>query len=95
MPKQQFKDIKGGLQYILRYCGCLVFASSRIISIKDNHITFWYQRHGDDKYVVEKNHIYDFLKRIIMKILEKDFRTLRYYGFYSKHHKQEKNIQEY
>ena len=56
-PKQQFKDIKGGLQYILRYCGRPVFASSRIISIKDNYITFWYQRHEDDKYVVEKIHI--------------------------------------
>lgn len=54
-PKQQFKDIKGGLQYILRYCGRPVFASSRIISIKDNYITFWYQRHENDKYVVEKS----------------------------------------
>lgn len=90
-PKQQFKNIKGGLQYILRYCGRPVFASSRIISIKDNYITFWYQRHEDDKYVVEKIHIYEFIKRIIMHIQEKNFKTLRYYGFYSKHHKQEKN----
>ena len=26
-----------------------------------------------------------------MHIQEKNFKTLRYYGFYSKHHKQEKN----
>ena len=32
-PKQQFKSIKRGLQYILKYCGRAVFASSRIISI--------------------------------------------------------------
>lgn len=90
-PKQQFKSIKEGLQYILRYCGRPVFASSRIISIKDNYITFWYQRHDDDKYVVEKIHIYEFIKRIIIHIQEKGFKTIRYYGFYSKHHKQEKH----
>ena len=90
-PKQQFKSIKGGLQYILRYCGRPVFASPRIISIDDNYITFWYQRHDDDKFVVEKIHIYHFIKRIIMHIQEKGFKTIRYYGFYSKHHKQEKN----
>lgn len=90
-PKQDFKSIKGGLQYILRYCGRPAFASSRIISIKDNYITFWYQRHEDDKYVVEKIHIYDFIKRIILHIHEKDFKTIRYYGFYSKPHKQAKH----
>lgn len=90
-PKQQFKDIKSGLQYILRYCGRPVFASSRIIEIKDDYITFWYQRHDDDKYVVEKIHVYGFIKRLIMHIPEKGFKTMRYNGFYSKHHKQEKN----
>lgn len=90
-PKQQFKNVKAGLQYILRYCGRPVFASSRIIEIKDKYITFWYQRHEDDLYVVEKIHVYDFIKRLIMHIPEKNFKTMRYYGFYSKHHKQEEN----
>ena len=90
-PKQQFESVKAGLEYILRYCGRPVFASSRIIEIKDDYITFWYQRHDDELYVVEKIHIYDFIKRLIMHIPEKGFKTMRYYGFYSKHHKQEKN----
>ena len=90
-PKQQFKDVKSGLEYILRYCGRPAFASSRIIKIENDYITFWYQRHKDNKYVVEKIHVYDFIKRLIMHIPEKGFKTMRYYGFYSKHHKQEKN----
>ena len=90
-PKQEFKDVKAGLEYILRYCGRPVFASSRIIDISNDYITFWYQRHEDDLYVVEKIHVYDFIKRIIMHIPEKGFKTIRYYGFYSKHHKQEEN----
>ena len=90
-PKQQFKSIKGGLEYILRYCGRPAFASSRIIKIENNQITFWYQRHEDDKFVVEKIHIFEFIKRIIIHIPEKGFKTMRYYGFYSKHHKQEKH----
>lgn len=90
-PKQQFSSIKGGLEYILRYCGRPTFASSRIIKIENDYITFWYQRHEDDKYVVEQIHVYEFIKRLIMHIPEKGFKTTRYYGFYSKHHKQEKH----
>ena len=41
--------------------------------------------------LLKKIHIYDFIKRIIIHIQEKGFKTIRYYGFYSKHHKQEKH----
>ena len=51
--------------------------------MEDNYITFWYQRHEDDKYVVVKIHIFDFIGRLIKHIPEKNFKTIRYYGFYS------------
>ena len=34
---------------------------ARIIDYDGEFVTFWYQRHEDDKYVVEKIHIYEFL----------------------------------
>ncbi len=81
--KNEFPDSKKGVEYILRYCGRPCFAQYRIINIEDDYITFWYQRHEDDKFVVVKIHIFDFIGRLIKHIPEKNFKTIRYYGFYS------------
>ena len=84
----EFKSSKKHVEYVLRYCGRPCFAAYRIIDIKDDYISFWYQRHEDDKIVVEKIHIFEFISRLIKHIPEKNFKTIRYYGFYSsKKHK--------
>lgn len=87
--KNEFPNPKKGISYILRYCGRPCFASYRIINIDDNDfIYFWYQRHEDDKFVVEKIHIFEWIARLIRHIPEANFKTVRYYGFYaSKSHK--------
>lgn len=79
----EFPDSKKGLEYVLRYCGRPCFAQYRIIDIEDDYITFWYQRHGDDSFVVEKIHIFEFIARLIRHIPESNFKTIRSYGFYS------------
>ena len=71
----------------MRYCGRPCFASYRIIDIENSYITFWYQRHEDDKFVVEKIHIFEFIARLIKHIPEKNFKTIRYCGYYSSKHK--------
>ena len=81
--KNEFSNSKQSIEYVLRYCGRPCFASYRIIDIKDNYILFWYQRHGDEKIVVEKIHIFEFIGRLIKHIPEKQFKMIRYYGFYS------------
>ena len=49
--KNEFQNSKNAISYILRYCGRPCFAQYRIIDIDNNDfITFWYQRHDDDKY---------------------------------------------
>lgn len=87
--KNEFPNSKKAISYILRYCGRPCFAQYRIIDIDCNDfISFWYQRHEDDKFVVEKIHIYEFIARLIRHIPEPQFKTIRYYGFYaSKGHK--------
>ena len=81
--KSEFPNSKKGVEYVLRYCGRPCFASYRILDIEDNYILFWYQRHENDKYVVEKIHIFEFIGRFIKHIPERQFKTIRYYGFYS------------
>ncbi len=70
------------VEYVLRYCGRPAFAASKILNIDGDYITFWYQRHEDNLYVVETIHIFEFIKRIIIHIPEYQFKTIRYYGFY-------------
>lgn len=83
--KNEFPNSKKSISYILRYCGRPCFAQYRIINVKDDYISFWYQRHEDEKYVVEKIHIFEFISRLIRHIPEPQFKTIRYYGFYSSH----------
>ena len=87
--KSEFPDSKKAISYILRYCGRPCFAQYRIIDIDNNDfISFWYQRHEDDKFVVERIHIFEFIARLIRHIPEPQFKTIRYYGFYaSRKHK--------
>jgi len=89
--KNEFKgNSKKALEYILRYCGRPCFASYRILDVDYNNdlITFWYQRHDDSLFVVERINILDFIARLIIHIPEYQFKTIRYYGFYaSKSHK--------
>lgn len=82
--KNENLGTKQNVEYALRYCGRPAFAASKILNIKGDYITFWYQRHEDNLFVVETIHIFEFIKRIIIHIPEYQFKTIRYYGFYSK-----------
>ncbi len=82
--KNENLGTKQNIEYVLRYCGRPAFAASKILKIEDEYITFWYQRHEDDLFVVETIHIFESIKRIIIHIPEYQFKTIRYYGFYSK-----------
>ena len=82
--KNENLGTKQNVEYVLRYCGRPAFAASKILNIKGDYITFWYQRHEDNLFGVETIHIFEFIKRIIIHIPEYQFKTIRYYGFYSK-----------
>ena len=87
--KNEFPNFKKAISYILRYCGRPCFAQYRIIDMNEyNFISFWYQRHEDDLFVVERIHIFEFIAKLIRHIPDRNFKTIRYYGFYaSKKHK--------
>ena len=82
------------LKYISRYLGRPVIATSRIDKYDGNNVTFHYTRHEDDKTIEECIPAMDFIKRLIIHIPEKNFKMLRYYGIYAKHHKNEKHLRK-
>ena len=76
------------IKYISRYLGRPVIASSRIDSYDGENVTFHYTRHEDNKKVTECIPAMEFITRLIRHIPEKQFKMLRYYGIYARHHKQ-------
>jgi len=81
-PPSKFKDLTGLLKYVCRYLSRPVMAESRILDYDGTYVTFWYQRHEDEKVVIEKVHVFDFIKRLIIHIPDKHFKYIRYYGAY-------------
>lgn len=80
------RNIKKGIQYVVRYTGRPVMAQSRIINYDGENVTFYYQRHEDNQRVEETISALDFIKRLIIHIPDIDFKMIRYYGIYSKKH---------
>ena len=74
------------LKYIGRYLGRPVIATSRIDNYDGENVTFHYNRHEDDKLIVETIPATEFIKKLIIHIPEKHFKMIRYYGIYAKHH---------
>ena len=86
-PKVDARDIKSTIKYVIRYSGRPAMAQSRIIDYDGEFVTFWYDRHEDNKHIIEKIHVYEFIKRLIIHIPDKYFNTVRYYGLYAKEYK--------
>ena len=79
-------------KYIGRYLGRPVIATKRIDKYDGENVTFHYNRHEDEKLIVETIPALEFMERLVQHIPEKNFKMMRYYGLYAKHHKQESKL---
>ena len=79
------KNVKGCVNYMMRYAGRPVMAESRIIYYnKDSDdVTWYYEDHKTGERVELKEFGLELLQRMIIHIPDKDFRMVRYYGFYN------------
>lgn len=78
-------DPKSVIKYIGRYLGRPVIATPRIDKYDGKNVTFHYNRHEDNKYIVETIPAMDFIARLIRHIPEKHFKIIRYGGLYARH----------
>ena len=90
--KPNLSDSKTVIKYIGRYLGRPVIATSRIDSYDGDTVTFHYNRHEDNKYIVETLPAIDFIKRLIRHIPEKYFKMIRYGGLYARHRKTDEKL---
>lgn len=82
-PNMNSKSLDS-VKYIIRYTGRPAMAQSRILDYDGQFVTFYYDRHEDNKRVTEKIHAFDFIKRLIIHIPNEQFKMIRYYGLYAK-----------
>jgi hypothetical protein len=90
---KRFKKHEDLVDYVLRYTGRPAMAQSRILEIdyKTNFVRYYYEPHEDDhlpecerKGPIEVyEHVFDFIKKLIIHIPDHQFKTIRYYGLYS------------
>ena len=85
--KTEIKSAKIAAKYVGRYVGRPAIAESRILKYDGKNVTYKYTRHEDNKVIVETVHVYEFIKRIIRHIPEKNFKMIRYFGIYSRRSK--------
>ena len=90
--KTEIKSAKTAAKYVGRYVGRHAIAESRILKYDGENVTYKYTRHEDNKTIVEVVHVYEFIKKIIVHIPEKNFKMIRYFGIYSRRSKGKVNF---
>lgn len=79
------KNVNECVNYMMRYAARPAMAESRIVSydrVKDE-VVWFYDDHKTEERIYVRESSLDLLKRMIIHIHEKEFRTVRYYGFYN------------
>ena len=94
-PAMKQKDgTNAVVNYIIRYTGRPVMAQSRILEYDKSkcYVKYYYEDHRTDEYIEVEEHVFEFLKKLIIHIPEEQFKMIRYYGIYATcdHKKKEK-----
>ena len=90
--KTEIKLAKIAAKYVGRYVRRPAIAESRILKYDGVYVTYKYTRHEDNKEVIETVHVYEFIKKLIIHIPEKNFKMIRYFGIYSRRKKRKHNF---
>lgn len=85
-------DIDEVVKYMTRYTSRPPMAESRIVEYNPTNKTihWYYHRHEDEQRVDKYQHIHTFLNDLLLHCPEKNFKMVRYYGYYS--HKNRKTL---
>ena len=92
--KPALTDPKKVTEYVGRYLGRPVIATSRIdeYNESDDTVTFHYNRHEDNVFVKKTIPAMDFIQLLMQHIPEKNFKQIRYYGLYARNREMDKTL---
>lgn len=80
------KDLKFRIEYVTRYCGRVPISENRIINYDGENVTFYYNYHKDESYHEVTMKATEFIMLLLRHLLPKQYKIIRYYGFYNKKH---------
>lgn len=84
--KRPFDGPKAVLNYLSRYTHRVAIANSRLISMKNDKVTFkWkdYRQESKKRYSTMTLHAHEFIRRFLIHVLPSRFHRIRHYGFLS------------
>ena len=84
-PNMKGKNGKDAVvNYIIRYTGRPVMASSRILSYDHatKTIRYYYEDHKTEERIEVEENVITFMKKLVVHIPESQFKMIRYYGLY-------------
>ena len=84
--KKKFKNLKDGIEYVTRYCGRPAISENRILNYDGENVTFCYNDHKDNSYHEMTVTANEFMAILLRHLIPKNFKIIRYYGFYRKKH---------
>lgn len=85
--KNRMRSAKGAAKYIGGYVSRPAIAESRIINYDGEVVTFWYERHEDEKRTEVTLPVQEFIGKVVRHVPERYFKMVRYYGIYSRKRK--------
>lgn len=77
----KFHDYRELISYLTRYCSRPAIAESRILKYDGETVTYSYTDHKDNKYREITVTVEQFIKKILIHLLPKNFKSIRYYVY--------------
>lgn len=81
--KKTFKGAGQVISYLGRYTHRVAISNSRLVSIKDNNVSFRWKDYRDNRSKVMALNALDFIRRFLQHILPCGYYKIRYYGLFA------------
>jgi Putative transposase/Transposase zinc-binding domain len=89
--KPPFAGPKQVLNYVGRYTHRVAISNNRLIDIEDGRVSFYWKDYRDhDRRKIITLPAEEFIRRFLIHVLPEGFQRIRYYGFLSNCHREEK-----
>jgi hypothetical protein len=90
--KESFKNNDSVIEYLARYTHRIAISNHRIISLKNDMVTFKYRDYKDhNREKIMEMQVYSFMRYFIMHVVPYRFVRIRYYGLLSHRNKKKAN----
>jgi hypothetical protein len=89
--KPPFANPERVLKYLARYTHRVAISNSRLLELKDGHVTFRYKDYAQGAiWKLMKLSAVEFVRRFLIHVLPSGFVRIRHYGFLANRHRMEK-----